>query len=523
MVLFGGVRAGEFNSWEEFADLWTLSLEGQPAWVQIEPHGAWPDRRSDASAAVDEEADQMLLFGGGGYFADTWRLSLSSLEWQMVTSETSGPGGRRLAVAVFDPVLDRLVAQGGDDGQIVPSGQCWSLRLHPRNEWTQLSPPSPADFPALGSGGWAVDDEETGGMLMFPNNGETWRLTSAEKPQWQLLESTGSFSSGSRPVWEPREGKVVGFDGYLNWSFDPRRGYETFLTLPYGEGPWSLRREALIVDPVEHRLYIFGGSYPSTHLFDRPSNRQFSLALEAGAEWLEIEPAGEWPPPMLHAGGVYDPRRRRLLVAGQVNCNNQGGCSGPMELWAYALDGSRSWHRLASTPLLEPAPSQTMVIDVVEDRLLDFWGRDSSIVSYALASGEITRIRPTGPGPQPRFGATVAFDPHRRELIVFGGAALTHERLDDLWRVALGGSAPKPNANALGGRLLTGGRIALIGGSASTTRLEVFNVAGRRVGVSAATYLKSAPIPGAAELPRGLYFIRATQGGESFVVKWVKT
>ena len=57
----------------------------------------------------------------------------------------------------------------------------------------------------------------------------------------------------------------------------------------------------------------------------------------------------------------------------------------------------------------------------------------------------------------------------------------------------------------------------------SPAHLEVFNVAGRRVAVSAAAYLKSTPIPGAATLPRGLYFIRATQDGASFVVKWVKT
>jgi hypothetical protein len=519
MVLFGGLSPSQWDT----ADLWTLSLDGEPAWTQIEAQGAWPDPRSEASVTVDEEADQMLLFGGGGYFADTWRLSLSSLEWQVVTSETPGPAGRRNASAVFDPILDRLIVQGGDVDQISPSNQCWSLRLHPRIEWTQLSPPSPAEFPGPMIGAFAVDEDGTDGMLMFPNNGETWRLTSAEKPRWQALGLGGAPSEGRRrPAWEPWDDKVVGFDGYQVWSFDPRSGYETLLTLPSNEGPWNLNGGALIVDPVEHRLYVFGGGFPTAHLFDRPSNRLFSLALEPGAGWVEVVPASELPPAMLVVGGVYDARRRRLVVAGQVNCDNQGGCSGPTELWAFGLDGNRMWRRLATVPRLEPAPGPTMVIDAAEDRVLDFWGRDSSIVSYELESGDITQIRPIGPGPQRRFGAAVALDPRRREFIVYGGAALSHELLDDLWRVRLGGASPLPKAP--GARLVTGGRIELTGGTAGPARLELFDVTGRRVGASTmAAGSSSAPIPGASTLPRGLYFIRATQDGASFVVKWVKT
>lgn len=129
---------------------WVLSLTGPPAWSHLPATGSLEPGRGWASLVYDLRRDRLLLFGGvedpfrlrSGVFElpldgdPQWKHLLVEGEYPPVSPGHS-PRSRYLHHAVYDPVRDRMIVQGGTDGS-TPFEDLWALELADTPRWTRL-------------------------------------------------------------------------------------------------------------------------------------------------------------------------------------------------------------------------------------------------------------------------------------------------------------------------------------------------------------------------------------------------
>ncbi|MBK7780950.1 MAG: hypothetical protein IPJ58_09325 [Ardenticatenia bacterium] len=76
LLMFGGWNGGSDNAFT-----WALALNGDPAWIRLDPSGAHPRPRDSHVAAFDGAKRRMVIFGGweneGDLMRDTWQLGLA--------------------------------------------------------------------------------------------------------------------------------------------------------------------------------------------------------------------------------------------------------------------------------------------------------------------------------------------------------------------------------------------------------------------------------------------------------------
>ncbi len=119
VITYGG-KLGEGE--QIYGDTWAFDLETS-SWTLLndgrDPDAA-PAARFGHTAVLDVSGDRMLIYGGvaTSLFNDVWSFDLSSNQWTRLRSGQIGeldpqPEARRDHVAVFDPVEERMVVQGG--------------------------------------------------------------------------------------------------------------------------------------------------------------------------------------------------------------------------------------------------------------------------------------------------------------------------------------------------------------------------------------------------------------------------
>jgi hypothetical protein len=189
MVVFGGQGEGD----AKLGDVWALALGANPDWSEITPSsGPAPSARREHAGARDAARDRLLVFGGddGSLRNDVWALSLGAEPaWTELHPAGAAPSPRRRHVVMFDPVRDRLLVFGGDDGSL--RNDLWELSLAATPAWTELAPggtpPSPRAFPvsAYDAAGdrWVV----FGGWDGTVRLDEVWALSLAGGPSWTEL------------------------------------------------------------------------------------------------------------------------------------------------------------------------------------------------------------------------------------------------------------------------------------------------------------------------------------------------
>ena len=138
MIRFGG-RNPNTN------EVWQLSLSGTPAWTQILPSGTPPPARSGHVAIYDPVRQRMIIQGGccgaSGFFSDTWALSLSGTPtWTQIAA----PNGPQVvySAAVYDPLRDRMAVLAGAgllyEGSSGFPDTTWFLSLKSQPFWSVL-------------------------------------------------------------------------------------------------------------------------------------------------------------------------------------------------------------------------------------------------------------------------------------------------------------------------------------------------------------------------------------------------
>jgi len=316
------------------------------AWSAI--NGAGPGDRREAPMVFDPVRNRMLMFGGyrinQGAFNDVWEFDLATLHWHQLNPSGTGPSPRASSSMVYDAPRDRLIIFGGTDFASQPFADAWSLSL-------------------------------------------------AGPPTWLPLLTTGASPPG--------------------------------------------REEAsLVVDPGRDRLLLYGGL-----MFTAPGvlGDLWELDLSGTPSWNQIVLSGA-PPGRYGHGAIYNGSRDRMIVyGGAVN----GIAAG--DVWALNLAPTPSWQELMP---YGAAPAgrvdATTIFDTARSRMLVFGGYSTQDLNdtWALSlkyDPMWVQLTPEGP-PEARILQSGAWDPGGEQLVIYGGYTHTTESdLGDGARLVLAG------------------------------------------------------------------------------------
>ena len=154
------------------------------------------------------------------------------------------------------------------------------------------------------------------------------------------------------------------------------------LTPSTGSAPAARRNASAILDPVDHRMVIFGG-FSNGYL-----NDIWAFDLDTNT-WANLTPpSGPAPAPRLTPASVYDPDGHRMIT-----WSGQGQGAFFNDVWAFDFD-TNTW----------------------------------------------SQFTPSGGPPQIRYGVGHAWDPLAKELVTFAGFT-NMGRFDDVWRFNAQGPA----------------------------------------------------------------------------------
>ncbi len=229
--------------------------------------------RAGHSATYDPLRDRLVLFGGtetGIRRAEVWAFPLSGAPtWSLIAQEGEGPSARAEHTAIYDPVRDRLLVFGGNDG--TARNDLWALSLVGAPVWTEITtqgtPPSPR------SNHTAVYDPVGDRMLVFGGglgDAETYALALATgPPTWSVIPTAGDRPaprSSHAAVYDPGRQWMLIFGGpTLNDLWALRLGGTATATwtqiIPPGPQPQGRMEHLMFYDPVRDRLFVGSGTW----------------------------------------------------------------------------------------------------------------------------------------------------------------------------------------------------------------------------------------------------------------------
>lgn len=408
-----------------FQDLWALNLAGDPTWTEVAQDGISPPARNHHVAIFDAQHDRMVVFGGGNnsYLNDTWAFDVLARNWTPLTSDvlpserldhsalydpirdrmivfgglTDGnvflndvfalslsgvstwtpitpagavPAARRLHSAIYDPVRDRMIIYGGNDGGV--RNDTWVLTLSGTPTWTELLPLGGP--PNVGMEHTAIYDPVRDRMIVFGGRdvvgtirGDVWELSLSGAPTWTRLTPTGTLGARTlhSAIYDPnRDGMIVcgGYDGALHsdtWLLTLADS-PGWLQLTGDVAPYSADHVA-VYDATRNRMVIFGGALASA---------TWALDLGSTPTWTELAPDGLRPVERGHHSAIYDPLRDRMVVFG-------GYSWAPLYNDVWALD----WQDYSTSVAI-----RRFEADVAADRVTLRWevGDLSSIKAFKV-------------------------------------------------------------------------------------------------------------------------------------------
>ncbi len=278
LVIFAGDGDESAGIYQTKNDVWSLSLDGAPAWTAIHPSGTTPPRRRAHTAIFDAPRDRMIVFGGVGFDAGrsafwpddsaaVWSLSLSATpDWSVIETPQALLSRRFAHAVALDPTRDRMWVYGGADqiGSLNFSPGLYYLDLAGTPAWTSVTAAGPAP-PGLAEHVMAYDASRDrillfGGIRAFTGAAmqDVWQLTLSGTPTWSQLTVEGTppqETTNIRAVYDPVGDQlvVIGPDGVQALTLSGTPTWRPSRTHPTRYGP------AVAYDSAGMRILSMGG------------------------------------------------------------------------------------------------------------------------------------------------------------------------------------------------------------------------------------------------------------------------
>jgi hypothetical protein len=295
----------------------------------------------------------------------------------------------------------------------------------PPASWLQVQPagesPSARCYQAM------VYDPTSRRVLMFAGFdgtdalAETWAFD-ATAESWTNLNAQGkslpSAAVQMPAVFDPSTNKVLTFDG-TTWGYDVAANTWKALS-PKGKLKPARVGSCMALDEASGKIILFGGTdmhewYGETWSYDPAANN-----------WTNLKPQGEVPSGRSDAGMAYDPASGKIILFGGVdtdfNCLN--------DTWSYDPAGN-AWTKLTTAVEGPSARSGLgMAYDPHSRMIILFGGIDSQFVCYGdtwafdPAAGTWTQLSPVGASPMARGRSALAYDAGLDKMVLFGGATV---------------------------------------------------------------------------------------------------
>ncbi|MBZ0137230.1 MAG: hypothetical protein K8I27_12765, partial [Planctomycetes bacterium] len=442
-ILYGGFSSPTF-----YSDTWALDLTDT-----MESWGSGPmpvtgyAGLSVAHAAIyDPGAQRMLVLRRGG---DLWELTLGvTPTWTMLTT-TNAPAARSYMSAIYDPVRQAMIIQGGLSGSIAYI-ETWSLHI-PSLTWTRL----PDDTGSNGRfwhsanylpgtdrmvilGGRNAARQQSANMGVYDFASSSW-VTAPDIP----VDAAGPAG---------RRGAVVAFDSVNNrsllwggrdddaysdlWELSRAPGASWSRLDPTGPTPDARAHAASVVDAATNHMFVFGGDGAGG-----PRNDLWALNMTANPPSWQLlnNGAGAAPAPRYDSAIAFDPftgPNGRLLMFGGRGSTSFG------DLWEFDLN-TNTWSQpgpIAGTPPPARYGHGVAFESSGPGRLVVFFGRDTTELAdmHVLDFGTMNwaTLTPGGTAPIERTGFAMVANATGDRVYMFGGRRSYYQR-DDLWELNL--------------------------------------------------------------------------------------
>ena len=342
-----------------------------------------PGARFAGALAYDALRQTTVLFGGvyqpGALFTSDEVWEWNGGTWAKIPTPGAKPSARWMHGMAFDQARRRVVVFGGEsyvNSVSVTLNDTWGWNGAAWTKAQSAHSPSPRNFPSM------AYDSQRARVVLFG----------------------GVDTSGSRAdTWE--------------WNGDDWAN-----VTPDAGSPSPRSRPAMAYDSVRARTVLFGGFNGSTNVSD--------TWVWNGTAWNNVTPDAGSPPARSEAQATFDSTRGVVVLAGGL-----GAAGALADVWEW---NGTTW-ALAPAPSGSPLARQSaaMAYDVARQESVLFGGLSTSAAGALndtwTWNGSVWGNRsPTASQPTPRESVSLAYDPTRSRVVLFGGLDNTGAR-GDTW------------------------------------------------------------------------------------------
>lgn len=359
-------------------------------WMQRFPSTVPPSFAFGAMAYDELRQRVVMVQGYAGTPSATWEWD--GLDWQLIAT-TNNPTSRSQPGLAFDRQRGRMVLVGG--AFLSPSSECWE---YDGTDWQQRAPlPGAARSHAA--------------CVFDPNQGRTMVIGGTD----------GNF--GVQDAWA--------FDG-TNWTPAP----------DLGRAPTALSGAAMAIEPGGTGVLLFGGSDGLRW----PTYRNETWRWD-GSSWTQLPVPGPLAPPMPPAplgSGFGDAMMWSQLGAVHLlfgSTVTQVGYGIPVVGFPHTMS---TWNGSAWTsPQIQLPPTRSfgaIAVDTQADEAVLFGGFPANPTAPGallddtwVFDGISWQQRNPASHPSARGGHSLAYDPIRDRIVLFGGVDANGALQSDTW------------------------------------------------------------------------------------------
>ena len=409
VILFGGYNRGYF-----FNDTWAYNLSVDE-WTRLTPSPA-PSPRGGVSMAYDAVADRMVLFGkyDFSYAQETWTFDSGANRWTEQDPAAS-PSARVYYGITFDSVHDRVVLFGG--GRDTVLGDLWTYD-HVLDDWAQMHPssgPPPRYWHAM------AYDSAHGEIVLFGGYSEgyflndTWTYNFTANRWTDMDPSTApSRRYGHGMAYDSSLGKVVlfggaGYDGDLNDTWAYDRSTNEWTNMSPPASPEGMAYFSMVYDSVHGVMVLFGGR-------NYVDTWTYNLSLN---RWTDKKPPTE-PDDRWGNAMAFDALHQEMIIFGGYSHGSLVN-----DTWTYNFTAN-NWTDMNPPDAPSPRGYVSMAYDPGRNEVVLFGGWFGGVDSfgdtwtYDLATNEWTGWHPAT-SPPPRFSQAMVYNDIQEEVVLFGG------------------------------------------------------------------------------------------------------